>query len=322
MSSPLEPPTPGDCHRLQHPDGITVAFAAFITVGILASYLPQHHKIIARGSSNGLSPYWVLLGGLSSIAAIGNIMVLPASRADMKCCKDIGLGSCVAALLGVAQIGTQFCCFMLIVLLFLIYSAPLPEPKHIARQTESGQVRPARNAAVGVASIILIALFSVSFISLVMLVGWPHHTQKWANLLGIIAGLLATIQYLPQIYYTYKAKDVKSLSIITMLIQVPGAFFFALSLWLRVGNEGWSAWAVYIITACLQSVLLVMAIIFYQRETTSDASRRDSANKAVRHDNGEISTNAADDVDGTNDPEANNTNEPNETTSLLGNEHS
>lgn len=113
MSSPLQPPTPGDCHRLRHPDGVTVAFAAFITVGILASYLPQHHKIIARGSSSGLSPYWVLLGGLSSIAAIGNIMVLPASRADMKCCKDIGLGSCVAALLGVAQIGTQFCCFML-----------------------------------------------------------------------------------------------------------------------------------------------------------------------------------------------------------------
>ena len=113
MSSPFPEPTPGDCHRLRHPDALTVTFAAFIVAGILVSYLPQHRKIIARGTSAGLSPYWVLLGGLSSIAAIGNILVLPASRADMKCCRSIGLGSCVAALLGVAQIGTQFCCFML-----------------------------------------------------------------------------------------------------------------------------------------------------------------------------------------------------------------
>jgi hypothetical protein len=101
-----------ECSHLKNPNGLTVALAAFILVGILVSYLPQHIKIISRRSSEGLSPWWVLLGGLSSIAAIGNILVLPQSRADVRCCKDVTGGECAAALLGVAQIGLQWACFM------------------------------------------------------------------------------------------------------------------------------------------------------------------------------------------------------------------
>lgn len=100
------------CKHLLRPNPITVSLAAFILVGILVSYLPQHLKIISRRSSEGLSPWWVLLGGLSSIAAIGNILVLPRSRSDMACCKQVSGGECAAALLGVAQIGFQWSCFM------------------------------------------------------------------------------------------------------------------------------------------------------------------------------------------------------------------
>jgi uncharacterized protein with PQ loop repeat len=114
---------------------------------------------------------------------------------------------------------------------------------------------------VGVAT--LIALLVVGITSIAMVASFPHHTQGWANLLGTVSGVLAAIQYLPQIYYTFKIGDVKSLSIITMLIQVPGAFVFAFSLWLRVGWEGWSTWLVYVVTGILQGVLLGLAISYY-----------------------------------------------------------
>lgn len=100
------------CDHLAHPAPATVFLAAILVVGILVSYLPQHAKIIQNRTSEGLSPWWVLLGGLSSIAAIGNILTLPASREDMRCCKEIGGGKCAAALLGVVQIGCQWACFM------------------------------------------------------------------------------------------------------------------------------------------------------------------------------------------------------------------
>ena len=100
------------CQDLAHPSLPTVTLAAILVVGILLSYLPQHAKIISHRTSEGLSPWWVLLGGLSSIATIGNILTLPASRADIKCCQEVSGGACAAALLGIVQIGCQWACFM------------------------------------------------------------------------------------------------------------------------------------------------------------------------------------------------------------------
>ena len=100
------------CQDLAHPSLPTVSLAAILVIGILLSYLPQHAKIIRHRTSEGLSPWWVLLGGLSSIATIGNILTLPASRADIKCCQEVSGGACAAALLGIVQIGCQWACFM------------------------------------------------------------------------------------------------------------------------------------------------------------------------------------------------------------------
>lgn len=88
------------CAALAAPNPFATTLAAFLVVGILVSYFPQHAKIIQRRTSEGLSPWWVLLGGLSSIAAIGNILTLPASRADIGCCKELGAPECAAALFG------------------------------------------------------------------------------------------------------------------------------------------------------------------------------------------------------------------------------
>jgi hypothetical protein len=84
-----------------------------LVLGILVSYIPQHVKIIRHASSAGLSPWWVLLGTISSISALGNILVLPTSQHDMACCSEISASACGAALLGVVQIGVQWMCFMI-----------------------------------------------------------------------------------------------------------------------------------------------------------------------------------------------------------------
>ena len=50
-----------------------------------------------------------------------------------------------------------------------------------------------------------------------------------------------------------------------MSIQVPGAFLFAFSLWLRVGWEGWSTWLVYVVTGILQGGLLALGVTYFVR---------------------------------------------------------
>ena len=85
---------------------------SLILLGILVSYLPQHHRIISRRSSTGISPYFVLLGTTSGTCAFANILNIPASQRDLACCKELNGFECVAGVLGIAQIGVQWSCFM------------------------------------------------------------------------------------------------------------------------------------------------------------------------------------------------------------------
>jgi len=84
---------------------------SLLILGILMSYLLQHVRIISRGTSEGISPYFVLLGVTSANAQFGNILTLPESRADVMCCKEVSPFECTAGVLGIVQIGTQWICF-------------------------------------------------------------------------------------------------------------------------------------------------------------------------------------------------------------------
>ncbi|KAI6858751.1 hypothetical protein KC338_g6339 [Hortaea werneckii] len=303
MTTPVFSFASHHCDTLAYPNPYTTSLSILLVLGIFISYIPQHYKIIKCGTSEGLSPWWVLLGGLSSIAAMGNILTLPASREDMMCCREISGGACASALLGVVQIGVQWGCFMFVVMLYLIFFPGTSDHELAASSSSLRSVPPpSRRNAVLVGSTTLFAVLTVGIISTALVFAWPHHTQFWANTLGSIAGVLSAIQYLPQIWYTWRLGDVKSLSYITMFIQVPGAFVFAFSLWNRVGWEGWSTWLMFVVTGCLQGVLLCLAVSYYLARRRL-AKEVDDSNDYPR----------LDDVDGTAEPGA----EVNEQTSLL-----
>lgn len=101
------------CRELAEPERTQFAVSLFICIGILVSYLPQHYTIIARRSSAGISPYFVLLGTTSLSFAFAYMLALPASRDDMACCRVNHSLSCFAGVLGVVQIAVQFFCFWL-----------------------------------------------------------------------------------------------------------------------------------------------------------------------------------------------------------------
>lgn len=90
-----------------------LTFLSIILVGLVVSYLPQHYRIIARGTSEGISPYFVLLGTTSATSGFANILTVRGSREAIGCCKELGTFECTAGLLGVAQLGLQWLCFTL-----------------------------------------------------------------------------------------------------------------------------------------------------------------------------------------------------------------
>jgi hypothetical protein len=97
----------------------------------------------------------------------------------------------------------------------------------------------------------------------------PQQLDKWAPALGVMATILASVQYFPQIWTTYHLKHVGSLSIPMMCIQTPGGFLFAGSLFARLGWGGWSSWSIFLLTAMMQGILLSLAI-YYEVQARSN----------------------------------------------------
>lgn len=118
--------------------------------------------------------------------------------------------------------------------------------------------------------LIVVILTGVFYLAL------PKRLNLWANFLGVSAGVLAAVQYVPQIYTTYRLKHVGSLSIPMMCIQTPGGLLFAASLYGRLGFEGWSTWFIYILTAAMQGCVLIMGISYELRKQRQHNHHEDS----------------------------------------------
>ncbi|KAL7805425.1 hypothetical protein V8C26DRAFT_417907 [Trichoderma gracile] len=265
-TSPLTMAMSSTCEALKTPSYMELIVSIIILLGLLISYLPQHYRIISRGTSEGISPYFVLLGTTSATAGFANILTVAPSRKAIGCCRELETFECAAGLLGVAQLGTQWLCFTAILILFLIFfryrEANVPPE-------ELGGESPRWQTAVAVGGLCMLHALIVIVLTGVFAIARPDLLNFWANFLGVMAAVLAAIQYIPQIWMTYHLKHVGSLSIPMMCIQTPGGLLFAASLFMRLGMEGWSTWAIYLLTAAMQGAVLAMGI-YYEVTRHSD----------------------------------------------------
>ncbi|KAJ1971840.1 hypothetical protein H4R34_005611 [Dimargaris verticillata] len=224
----------------------------FLCIGTFISYLPQHLKIIAHKTSEGFSPLYLLLGTVSAFSNVNNIFLLQLPS---------------VACFGILQIGTQWFMFFTIFVLYLLY---FPVNQRFVRQegTNTYQMtlewRAARSVAVAVFGHMLVTSFFTALLTVTLAPG-AWQTETWANTLGIFSMVLACFQFFPQIWKTWRRRAVGALSIPMMLIQTPGGFLFAYSIFIRPGVN-WTSWITYLMSATLQGVLLAICIAWHFRE--------------------------------------------------------
>lgn len=241
------------CKVYQKPDLFTFVLGFLLAIGIFASYLPQHIKIIKRRSSEGLSPAFLLLGSLSAFSALVNIFIvtIPAR----KCCLSV-LNSfqCANSLVGFAQILAQTIGYVLIFALCVFVT------RNSIRESKTDHHKLTLNFYIFIASIILNVLF-VAYLSHVDRKGDMESLMFFADISGVISTVLAIIQYIPQICTTFSVKHAGSLSIPMMCLQTPGGYIWSYSLYSQP-NSQWSSWLPYFAAANLQLVLLLMCLYF------------------------------------------------------------
>ncbi|KAJ9065509.1 hypothetical protein DSO57_1018815 [Entomophthora muscae] len=257
-------------------DSFQLGVSLFILFGMFASYLPQHAKIILTKTSAGINPYFLLLGSVSALCNVINIII--TQKSAMGCCFSLGFGLCIESLLGVFQITVQWILFLLVFILFYIYY-----PEEQRRSTQTSQ-SPFSHSPAPLSEEWLVSLrvfkavcihFFISALVTLLLMGSrqsEHVAMLWAGFNGVFSMALAMVQYVPQIIETWSRKSCGALSIPMMLMQTPGAFLFAYSLASREGTN-WTTWITYLVTGSLQGILLFMSISFhYQSNQTNGSS--------------------------------------------------
>lgn len=171
-------------------------------------------------------------------------------------------------------------------LLFLAFFPKRPKTSIVCH--DGGSSSPTLKDALLVVYLSMAHLFVILIVSIIVFARYANHLQAWANFLGTFSTILASIQYLPQIWTTWQLQQVLSLSIPMMCIQTPGSYLFAASLAIRLGWSGWSAWGVYIVTGLLQGCLLIMAITFefkIKKERPKKAGTTSGDGDNIRVDN-------------------------------------
>ncbi|WFD23234.1 hypothetical protein MEQU1_001922 [Malassezia equina] len=113
----------------------------------------------------------------------------------------------------------------------------------------------------------LVYLLIICTVTATLIVVHAHHRylQHWAGLLGLAGAGLAACQYVPQIWHTARAGLVRSVSISTMCVQVPGSVVFMYAL---AGRDGvnWTTLLPYVAAAVLQSLLLALCVMWKIRQ--------------------------------------------------------
>lgn len=238
----LEPFSQMSCEVYEGNSVWSSVLAGELALGIFASYMPQVIMIARRRSTEGIDPFFLMLMNLGSSFAFTNALFL--SKPLVGCCIDsIPFFDCFSGLLGPLQLFSAF----LGPALIMIFAKKYHEGGHNGHDIELFTYL---IAAVNLVSWTLVALIKSHH--------WQRRLATYYGLAGLSVGL---VQYLPQLWTTYKLKHTGSLSILMMLIQVPGGYLWSLSLAMRKGSH-WSTWVPVFCAASFQLTLLLMALYF------------------------------------------------------------
>ncbi|QOU18725.1 hypothetical protein BRETT_001793 [Brettanomyces bruxellensis] len=142
----------------------------------------------------------------------------------------------------------------------------------------------------------------VNFIACICVVhapGQQHGRNAYADVSGVVSLILQVVQYLPQLWTTYRIREPGTLSIPSLVIQVPGTFYWAYSLYDEADSK-WSSYLPFFAAASLQGILLLMCI-FYRwrmhvrksRQLTLQSSDQDSVDDAADTDGSVIASNSS-----------------------------
>lgn len=196
---------------------------------------------------------------LSSLLTFTNYLVLHWTT--VVCCACVSSSKCMGANLTPLQLFANVLCLLFIYSAFLWYY-PL-EPFSIYRQQRKREYLRAQ-VLLGLVLIIAI-IFSATSVTLYYGLNLSTKTlATWGRAIGILSAIVVIVQWMPQIFTTFQLGSAGSLSVVMLLIQLPGClltvFFQAV-----IGGADFTTWGPYLITSINLTILIIMCLVFWIR---------------------------------------------------------
>lgn len=243
-----------DCSTLRDGSVWNTWLSLFLVVGIYGSYVPQQVSVVRRRTIEGLSLWFLFLMNIGAAFGFGNIII--ASKPVYHCCStELSAIECGNALMGVGQMASSFLGPLVVMILGLVYAKSSPEEIHAMNWTA-----------------LWTAIVSGGLVAVVITGLVTSFGSKLAYFLGLAAAAVGLVQYIPQLITTYTLKHAGTLSLLTLLIQIPGGMIWSFSLAVR-GEVNWSIWMPIMLSAILQVILLCMAFYFSLVQVNRDVAQ-------------------------------------------------
>jgi uncharacterized protein with PQ loop repeat len=253
-------------------NGFSIALGVVIWIFAMVAFLPQHWKLWATRSSEGMSFIMLFLSNVTQFSALMNAFVLKFPQVEA--CFTAGPLKCTPSLLTVYQLlGTWVFSFPLYWWYLLFYRRPDPESKWMRAYRLSAF------AFLGV-FLVYILLISVATALILWLAGeCATVTIYFGSALGIVAAIVTFFVWTPQIVQTFLAKSVGSFSIPMLMIQAPGTMVVVYFL-VFLSDESVTTWIPYLTAGVQQFVLLALLLYYEFRRCCCPIRKADAADAA------------------------------------------
>ncbi|KAL8865811.1 MAG: hypothetical protein Q9174_006679 [Haloplaca sp. 1 TL-2023] len=284
-----------------HGQKIGTISSAF-TLAILFSYLPQYHRIISRGSSHGISPYFILLSTVFTTSALANTLLLQSADGGYDCCKSsnsIHGSECFTSLAATVQAALHWLASTILFIVYLIFyprptpkATPSPKKRHSLssstlalsperRRALASQPYPLFPKLIALAALIIGILILTPTLAIILspsIASKAPQTlkQDWSFFASTLSLAAATIQFLPQLYTTLRLKSHQSLSMVTLGLQSILLLLLGIyrirdlspqddgKYWLHWLRNGSEIAAMdYIVSAAVEALLLALCLYLY-----------------------------------------------------------
>lgn len=234
-----------------------VIIGIFLILGSIISYLPQYYKIIKNKHVNGIS-HWTQ--GLSNISCFSAF--LGAFMLDYHIFKECPHDKyCGRDLVPFSQLLFVWLCPLINYIIFILYYSC---PNYV--QTTLCNIKE-KTLVYGFFWFYIIIIIGCFMLTTIVLVAnwesWKKHGLLFGEILNVLSSIITVFVWIPQIYKTYKEKNIGSLSLISLGIQTPGSFIIFI-FQVVISKASWYIGLPYLITGIFQIIILTFGI-YYER---------------------------------------------------------